>query len=30
MWKLVNGKLQQTTDTSRIEFRTTISKALIR
>lgn len=29
MWKLVNGKLQQTIDTTRIEFRTTISKALI-
>ena len=26
MWKLVNGKLQQTIDTSRVEFRTTISK----
>ncbi|WP_339250137.1 rRNA methyltransferase [Sporosarcina sp. FSL W8-0480] len=29
MWKLVNGKLQQTTDMSRVKFRTTISKALI-
>lgn len=29
MWKLVNGRLEQTIDTSRIEFRTTISKALI-
>ena len=29
MWKLVNGKLQQTIDSSRIEFRTTISKSLI-
>lgn len=29
MWKLVNGKLQQTIDTTRIEFRTTISKSLI-
>lgn len=29
MWKLVNGKLQHTTDTSRIAFRTTISKELI-
>lgn len=30
MWKLVNGKLEQTLDDSRIEFRTTISTALIK
>lgn len=29
MWKIVNGKLQHTTDKSRIVFRTTISKELI-
>ncbi|WP_262173077.1 rRNA methyltransferase [Saccharococcus sp. Marseille-Q5394] len=29
MWKIVNGKLQHTTDKSRIVFRTTISKDLI-
>lgn len=30
MWKMVNGRLEQTLDDSRIEFRTTISKALIK
>ena len=29
MWKNVNGKLIQTTDTSRVKFRTNISKALL-
>ncbi|MFE8699330.1 rRNA methyltransferase [Cytobacillus sp. FJAT-54145] len=29
MWKLVNGKLIQTTDTSRVKFRTNISKSLL-
>ncbi|MBD7985906.1 rRNA methyltransferase [Sporosarcina sp. Sa2YVA2] len=29
MWKLENGRLHQTVDESRIEFRTTISKTLI-
>lgn len=29
MWKLVNGKLIQTTDPKRIKFRTNISKSII-
>ena len=29
VWKLVNGKLIQTTDQTRIKFRTNISKAII-
>lgn len=29
MWKLVNGHLTQTTDTSRVKFRTNISKAIL-
>ncbi|WP_174733439.1 rRNA methyltransferase [Mesobacillus harenae] len=29
MWKLVNGRLIQTTDTSRVKFRTNVSKALL-
>lgn len=29
MWKSVNGKLIQTTDTSRIKFRTNVSKSII-
>ncbi|MFC5543128.1 MAG: rRNA methyltransferase [Bacilli bacterium] len=29
MWKLVNGKLLQTIDTSRIKYKTRISKALL-
>ena len=29
MWKLVNGKLIQTTDASRIKFRTNVSKSII-
>ncbi|MFD1413807.1 rRNA methyltransferase [Oceanobacillus jeddahense] len=29
MWKLVNGKLIQTTDTSRVKFRTNVSKSII-
>ncbi|WP_226665345.1 rRNA methyltransferase [Metabacillus litoralis] len=29
MWKLTNGKLVQTTDQSRVKFRTNISKSLI-
>ncbi|WP_138417141.1 rRNA methyltransferase [Aquibacillus sediminis] len=29
MWKVVKGKLVQTTDTSRVKFRTNISKSLI-
>ncbi|MCT2536274.1 rRNA methyltransferase [Aquibacillus koreensis] len=29
MWKLVNGNLIQTTDESRVKFRTNISKAII-
>ncbi|WP_368659322.1 rRNA methyltransferase [Metabacillus halosaccharovorans] len=29
MWKLVNGKLIQTTDQTRIKFRTNISKTII-
>ncbi|WP_080874423.1 rRNA methyltransferase [Oceanobacillus timonensis] len=29
MWKLVNGKLIQTADKSRVEFRTNVSKSII-
>lgn len=29
MWKLVNGKLTQLTDSSRVKFRTNISRALL-
>lgn len=29
MWKLMNGRLIQTTDNSRVKFRTNISKAII-
>lgn len=29
MWKLVNGMLQQTSDTDRVKFRTNISKAVL-
>ena len=29
MWKNVDGKLIQTTDTSRVKFRTNISKAIL-
>mgnify|MGYP003499751550 CR=1 FL=1 len=29
MWKVVNGKLIQTTDESRVKFRTNISKAIL-
>ncbi|MCM3439593.1 rRNA methyltransferase [Metabacillus halosaccharovorans] len=29
MWKLVNGKLTQTTDYTRVKFRTNISKAIL-
>ncbi|WP_438310481.1 rRNA methyltransferase [Sporosarcina sp. FA9] len=29
MWKLVNGKLIQTTDTSRVKFRTNISQSIL-
>ncbi|MGG4489081.1 rRNA methyltransferase [Metabacillus idriensis] len=29
MWKLVNGKLIQQTDTSRVKFRTNVSKSII-
>jgi hypothetical protein len=29
MWKLVNGKLIQTTDASRVKFRTNVSKSII-
>ena len=29
MWKLVNGRLIQTTDGSRVKFRTNVSKSLI-
>ena len=29
MWKLVNGELIQTTDTSRVKFRTNISKSIL-
>ncbi|MFD2682293.1 rRNA methyltransferase [Bacillus seohaeanensis] len=29
MWKLVNGRLIQTTDVSRVKFRTNISKSLL-
>ena len=29
MWKLVDGKLIQTTDTSRVKFRTNVSKSII-
>ncbi|MFD1040020.1 rRNA methyltransferase [Virgibacillus byunsanensis] len=29
MWKLVNGKLIQTTDVSRVKFRTNISKSIL-
>lgn len=29
MWKLLNGRLIQTTDNSRVKFRTNISKAII-
>jgi hypothetical protein len=29
MWKLVNGKLIQTTDASRIKFRTNVSKSIL-
>ena len=29
MWKSVNGKLIQTTDTARIKFRTNVSKSII-
>lgn len=29
MWKSVNGKLMQTTDTSRIKFRTNVSKSIV-
>lgn len=29
MWKKVNGKLISTTDTSRVKFRTTISKSIL-
>lgn len=29
MWKLVNGKLLQTIDSSRIKYKTRISKALL-
>lgn len=29
MWKLVNGRLIQTTDSSRIKFRTNVSKAIL-
>lgn len=29
MWKLVNGGLVHTTDTSRVEFRTNISKSIL-
>ncbi|MCM3709685.1 rRNA methyltransferase [Sporosarcina luteola] len=29
MWKLVNGKLQQTSDTDRVKFRTNISKEIL-
>lgn len=29
MWKLINGKLHQTVDTTRVKFRTNISKTLL-
>jgi len=29
MWKLINGRLQHTTDTSRIKFRTNISQSIL-
>ncbi|MCG7345211.1 rRNA methyltransferase [Sporosarcina sp. ACRSL] len=29
MWKLINGKLQQTSDTDRVKFRTNISKTIL-
>ncbi len=29
MWKLINGRLIQTTDTSRVKFRTNISQAIL-
>ncbi|WP_336825085.1 rRNA methyltransferase [Sporosarcina sp. USHLN248] len=29
MWKIIDGKLQQTTDTDRVKFRTNISKAIL-
>ncbi|CEI83695.1 hypothetical protein J18TS1_03560 [Oceanobacillus oncorhynchi subsp. incaldanensis] len=29
MWKLIDGKLIQTTDTSRVKFRTNVSKSII-
>lgn len=29
MWKLINGKLYQTVDTTRVKFRTNISKAVL-
>ena len=29
MWKVVNGKLIQTTDESRVKFRTNISKSIL-
>ncbi|GEN82683.1 hypothetical protein SLU01_09950 [Sporosarcina luteola] len=29
MWKVVNGKLKQTSDTDRVKFRTNISKAIL-
>ena len=29
MWKLVNGRLIQTTDTTRVKFRTNVSKSIL-
>lgn len=29
MWKVINGKLQQTSDTDRVKFRTNISKVIL-
>ena len=29
MWKLVNGKLIQTTDNTRVKFRTNVSKSIL-
>ncbi|MFZ3591465.1 rRNA methyltransferase [Bacillus sp. DJP31] len=29
MWKLINGRLIQTTDTTRVQFRTNVSKAIL-